>query len=372
MTRCFPRNCHDILAPMCIALHRVIRLGANPRVVEFAGRSRDEEVAAPRLARASRSTRARKSETCVVWDGVAFDENVLARPTFRETLTLLAGEPVLRKRVISLTGHYIVTRRAYEVARPSWIINNAMLCSSTLRYADPPSSIGKNQGYLAEIAESNRGRRFSRRIIVASSYVMSRARVSSINSIKFTLDRFICARERLRALESDTRADPVFRFERSEHGFRHGLRASEWVSSRDDVLVFHYYEWHYLVSPAGFLLSTPFSSSRLSTCSPVGMFRYSRKRISRCALTWNRESENFAFGLPSRFWALRLARKGKSTDKSRGEIAASAAASTSAIAVRLETREAFSRENSILSRTVSARRLQTVVSDIVYIGRFAT
>jgi len=54
--------------------------------------------------------------------------------------------------------------------------------------------------------------------------------------------------------------------------------------------------------------------------------------------------------------------------RDRGE----AAASTSAIAVRLETREAFSRENSILSRTVSARRLQTVVSDIVYIGRFAT
>jgi len=112
----------------------------SARVVEFAGRPRDEEVAAPRLARASRSTRARKSETCVAWDGVAFDENVLARPAFRETLTLLAGEPVLRKRVISLTGHYIVTRRAYEVVRPSWLINNAMLCSSTLRYADPPSS----------------------------------------------------------------------------------------------------------------------------------------------------------------------------------------------------------------------------------------
>ncbi|KAH0956237.1 hypothetical protein HN011_004237 [Eciton burchellii] len=74
----------------------------------------------------------------------------------RETLTLLAGDPVLHKRKVSSTECYIVTRRAYETARPSWIINNAMLCYALRLFVLRGFSIiGKNQGYFAEIAESN-------------------------------------------------------------------------------------------------------------------------------------------------------------------------------------------------------------------------
>jgi hypothetical protein len=226
----------------------------------------------------------------------------------------------------------------------------------SLSHADSPSSARIK---ATSPKSRNPTGQLSRRTIVALSYVISPARVPSINSIKFTLDRFIgpraaaCSRKR-HACWSGRRL-PV---RERRAWISSWATASEWVSSRDDVLVFHYYEYwnHYHVSPPGFLLSM--RSLRRDT-------RHVRQRFSRKRMREMRSHESrirkvrfqVSPGLPRTF-ELCVWREGENrrTNRRTRSRRGCSLCSTFAIAVRLETREAFSRENSILSYLEPSRR----------------